>query len=301
MAEPVPSVPGLQSVKAPPQRTRKTAAPATRNAILLAAAFGGISPNLLRMAVSLTGDKGELPQNASYWIGLLLFAFLGGAMSLIWSETEIRRAYYLGLPSLLQVGVSSVTEKGPKKDPDQQERPAEPAGPSGSGAGFWLLTPPAYAQEQNAPNGDARERPRPQRQPSAVERQEIILQAPTQQAQELALDYGKNRRLSLQLDSIPGGTELLLYGDGNLKSRVILKKTDEDTTLELPLLDSITAFRVQKGNAWSEMVPVAPLPGSKSVFRIDVDRDPWSGFLQALGARNVSPYDVEVERVRTPP
>jgi hypothetical protein len=295
MAEPIPSVPDPQPVNASPRKSRRAPVAAARSAIALAAAFGGISPNILRMAVSLTGDKGELPLNASYWIGLLLFALLGGAMGLIWGETQLQRAYYLGLglPSLLQVGVSSATENNPRKDAQQEERAAEPLG---AGAGFWLFTPPAYAQERQGRQGEGSAH----LVDRAIQRQEIILQAPPQQAPDVKLDYSKRRSLALQLDSIPEGTELLLYADKNLKSRVVLKKSDQDTTFNLPLLDSITEFRVLNGSAESEIFPIATQPGSTSVFRVDVDKNWWSGFFQAVGARNVNRYDVEVEPAAPP-
>jgi hypothetical protein len=283
MAEPAPRVPDLPPADTP-RRRRKAA---TRTAIILAAAFGGISPNLLRMAVSLTGDKGELPLNGTYWIGLLLFGFLGGAMSLIWGETEIRRAYYLGLglPSLLQVGVSSVTEKDGKRDQQQEERPADTPQ---NGASLWFFTPPAYAQSIRARTA-----------PEAIERQQDVI-VEVQPDHKIVLDSSKNRRLFLQLGNIPEGTELLLYEEKNLKSWVVLGAIYEGTTLNQLLFDSITEFRVQIGDAQSEMIPVSPQPGSTSTFRVDVDKNLWSGFLQALGARNVSKYKVGVERVEPP-
>jgi len=81
--------------------------------LLLAAAFGGMAPNLLDLGVSLT-QGGNLPE-WTYAIGLLIFGGLGAAVAAIWKETDLRKAFYLGigLPAFIQLGVGSVSQQSP--------------------------------------------------------------------------------------------------------------------------------------------------------------------------------------------
>lgn len=78
--------------------------------IILSAAFGGISPNVFRLAVSLTQGNDDLP-GATYLLGLLIFAVMGAAVALIWEETDFKRAFYLGigLPAFIQMGAGEIS------------------------------------------------------------------------------------------------------------------------------------------------------------------------------------------------
>jgi hypothetical protein len=79
--------------------------------ILLSAAFGGISPNLLDLGISLT--KGGTLPGWTYLIGLVIFAILGAGVAVIWKETDLKKAFYLGigLPAFIQLSVSSVSQQ----------------------------------------------------------------------------------------------------------------------------------------------------------------------------------------------
>lgn len=76
--------------------------------VLLSGAFGGIAPNLLFLGMSLTQGRG-LPE-ASFLVGLMLFGAMGAIVTRIWGETELKRAFYLGLglPALVQVGGNTI-------------------------------------------------------------------------------------------------------------------------------------------------------------------------------------------------
>ena len=79
--------------------------------VLISAAFGGISPNLLNLGISLT-KGGTLPE-WTYIIGLMVFAILGAGVAAVWKETDLKRAFYLGigLPTLIQLNVNSVYQQ----------------------------------------------------------------------------------------------------------------------------------------------------------------------------------------------
>ncbi|NIV72361.1 MAG: hypothetical protein GWN16_09565, partial [Calditrichae bacterium] len=77
---------------------------------MLSAAIGGISPNILRLAVSLMQENAELPE-ASYLLGLAIFAVMGAVVALIWKETDLKRAFYLGigLPAFIQMSAGELS------------------------------------------------------------------------------------------------------------------------------------------------------------------------------------------------
>lgn len=75
----------------------------------LSAGFGGIAPNLFRLASGMT--KGESLPEASYILGVLLFAMMGAATALALGETEARKALFLGLglPAMFQSAAQDVS------------------------------------------------------------------------------------------------------------------------------------------------------------------------------------------------
>ncbi len=82
--------------------------------ILFAAAFGGISPNLLRLAVTLMGENPRLPE-LTYLLGLSIFAMMGAVVAWIWEETDFKKAFYLGigLPALIQMSAVEIRQASP--------------------------------------------------------------------------------------------------------------------------------------------------------------------------------------------
>lgn len=75
----------------------------------LSAGFGGIAPNLFRLASDMT--KGEGLPEASYVLGVMLFAAMGAATALALGETEARKALFLGLglPAMFQSAAQDVS------------------------------------------------------------------------------------------------------------------------------------------------------------------------------------------------
>ena len=77
----------------------------------LAGGFGGISPNLLGLAVRLTQKNAAMPE-FTFLFGIMIFGVMGAAISLIWNEVNFKKAFYLGigLPSLIQLSVGNATQ-----------------------------------------------------------------------------------------------------------------------------------------------------------------------------------------------
>jgi hypothetical protein len=92
----------------------------------LAAALGGIAPNVLRIAFHLMNEQQQQQlKNVNflgYAGGLILLAGLGFGVAVIWNERVPRRAFYLGmgLPAMLQV----VMAPPPAAPTPANERPA---------------------------------------------------------------------------------------------------------------------------------------------------------------------------------
>lgn len=78
--------------------------------IAATAAFGGVFPNLIDLAVTLTGKEPSFP-GVSYLIGVLLFAILGAGVALIWQEIDLKKVFYIGvgLPSFIQVNAANIS------------------------------------------------------------------------------------------------------------------------------------------------------------------------------------------------
>lgn len=86
---------------------------AAKMQVAVAAAIGGIAPNILRIAMCLTGEDRKDPGvNFGYVVGLILLAGLGYLVALIWNERTPRRAFYLGmgLPAMLQLAMISPSQ-----------------------------------------------------------------------------------------------------------------------------------------------------------------------------------------------
>lgn len=79
-----------------------------KRAILLVGAFGGVLPNLLRLAVDV--QKTGMPE-PTYWVGFGIWGICGALIALVWGETNLKKVLYLGLglPSLLQLNFASLS------------------------------------------------------------------------------------------------------------------------------------------------------------------------------------------------
>lgn len=253
-------------------------------AIALTAAFGGISPNLLMVAICLTGTERRDPGiNAGYIVGLLLFAVLGGAVALIWGERDPKRAFYLGLglPSMLQIAMSGVGSG----NLNANNTAAEPE----RGA-FYFLSTPAYAMPLNQVSElTAQDR-------TAQEPARVTFEAASTAGERFDLRYQKSRSLTVLLDDVPEGTELLLSSpDGKVTSQIQLAPNDENGRVDLKLPDFASKFSLRAGNLLSETYDLNGDQGSSTRYKVDIDSKFWGGFLRALGVASAKPYQFEVE------
>jgi hypothetical protein len=276
-----------------PEMTARAAAN-VKVAIALTAGFGGISPNLLQIAIDLTGKKEVGYVNMGYFIGLLLLAIMGAGIALIWGEKDLKRAYYLGLglPSLIQVALANATQKQvPPTTPTAQ---AVQVGVSENSSSFSLFATPAFAE---SPQSWERER-------TEILAQAVLPGRAPVQATTLntPVKFQKDRQLALVLEDVPEGAELWFTSpDGQVVSRVILgesSKSDKGSRVDLKVPDFASSAFLRIENSKSGFMPLKTQEGSTTAFRVDVDHSRLGGFLKALGVQNASVLNFEIKSLR---
>lgn len=211
---------------------------------LLAAAFGGSFPSLFNLATLFTGKEAGMP-NPTFWLGVLVFAALGAAVAMIWKETDLPKAFYLGvgLPSLLQAGAGYVTES--------REKVAE--------------------------------------LPRAV----VELFVKQAQAQGL---HAVGRTIVLTPGANAPTSAVFYSADG--KKQIVPLRAQGKQRIQVPPDASEVGFKV--GETASDRLPLPPAPNATVQYKVDAQPNTWSGFQRAIGARNVSDYDVRVEQTAGP-
>lgn len=106
-----------------------------------AAGIGGSAPNLVNLAQGFISNPPSVP-GLFFYIGVAIFFLLGAAVALIFSETDFRKAFFLGvsLPAFIAAAQSG---PGPRLPIDG----AKPV------AGITLFIASAYAQPVAPPLG----------------------------------------------------------------------------------------------------------------------------------------------------
>lgn len=262
----------------------------------LTAGFGGISPNLLQIAIDLTGKKEVGYVNTGYLIGLLLLAVLGAGVALIWGEKDLKRAYYLGLglPSLIQVAIASATQKPvPPPAPTTAQTVQVGALPENF-ASFSLFATPAFAES-----------PQPRERTEVLAQAALPGRAPAQATKlNNPVEFQKERQLTLVLEDVPEGAELWFTSpDGQEVSRVILgesSKSDEGSRVDLKVPDFASSAFLRIESSKSGFMQLNRQEGSTTAFKVDVDHNRLGGFLKALGVQNASVLNFEIKSLREP-
>jgi hypothetical protein len=262
-----------------------------KSAIALTAGFGGISPNLLRIAIDLTEKKEVAYIGIGYVIGLLLFAIMGAGVAVIWGETDFKRAYYLGvgLPSLMQVAIATATQ-GQAPLPVSPVQAIEVEAPSERSASFSLFATPAFADS-----------PLPPQERTELLAQAVVPGPPPGPATTLntPFEFQKDRQLTLVLEDVPEGAELLFTSPkGQVVSRVILKessRSDEGSRIDLRVPDVASSAFLRIEASKSRLMALKKQEGSTTSFKVDVDHSRLGGFLKALGVQNANLLEFEIE------
>lgn len=221
--------------------------------ILLAAAFGGISPNLMRLALQLTQKNAELPE-ATYLLGLVIFAIMGAVIALIWEETDFKKAFYLGigLPAFIQMGAGEI----------QMSQQLQQS----------ILPPdqPAQSQLFNAPDNE-----------------ELFHQA------LLLPQESSNRKLQITVNKIDVKCFVIFESESKRSEEAYWSRAlSKYQAFDVP--DFATRFYVRISKTVSEPVQLPKLAGSAPKYLVSISKARWSGFFEALGFSMSSNYKIEL-------
>ncbi len=214
--------------------------------VLLSAAFGGISPNLFRLAVNLTQPNAELPQ-PTYFLGLLIFALMGAGVAYIWEENNLKKAFYLGLglPAFIQLSAGELSSTE--------------------------MT--AYLYRQMPPVATAA----PAQQNMAVSFQ--LIPATFHQ------DTTEARTITITLDKYIPTYTIVFSSEEDVLEKVVRSRPRQLTrTFRVP--GFATQFRIKIRKSMSKAQPLPREPGAAPRYRISVQESFWKGLLEAIGFRD---------------
>lgn len=224
--------------------------------VLLSAAFGGVTPNLLRLAIGLTNETAELP-GISYLLGLLIFAIVGALVALIWEETDLKKAFYLGLglPAFIQVGMGEVSSSA--------------------------LT---------AVNVDSSHR-LVMEQPAAGKQYRTV---PTAFLQDTTAATPHVRKLRITLEKYwPRCVVIFSSPDSTLETILEFPEGQQTRTIDIP--DFATGFQMQIRKSLSPVYPLPSDKSGVFAFRVSWKKGFWSGFWQAIGFKDGEELEVIVQ------
>lgn len=244
---------------------------------IFAAALGGISPNLMNLAILLT-NNGELPEY-TYILGSLIFFLMGGAVGFVWQETNLKRAFCLGigLPALIQVGIGDISHQQPQELP-----PADVMAPVSDGVSrSFSLTSPAMAQ------GEATESKN-----SPIYGRKVLLEidrrflTQTFTRSRFAVFYSHHGQERPRCVQIPILSTFInaQKRDGNQSNRVFM--------LQLDIPVAAKTFWIQVGKEYSRPATLSTKPNLASLYKLQYIPSKWSGFMRAFGKRSASKYRV---------
>jgi len=219
-------------------------------------------PHLFPLAIVLTTHPEE-NRYFKYWLafscGVLLFGLMGALVASFWKERSLRRAFYLGLglPALLQVTAARVDDM--KKNAPATEVPGAVAAPTATSA-ISLFAAPAFALEPPDVAGS--------RQRDLDDRTLIVdAGAAPKLLNAVFLQHdgarvpGPVRMMSGQPVPVPRDAASVVFGMDDLKSRPFALTMTRPCELRLT---------------------------------VDIEEEPFAGFLNSLGFLSANPLAVEV-------
>lgn len=250
-------------------------------AAIVAAALGGIAPNMINLAILLTSD-GELPEY-TYYLGLLIFLLMGAAVGFFWQETNLKRAFCLGisLPALIQVGISDLSNQ-----PLQEFQPADVVARVSNRPGMpFSLTSTAMAQPRAT---ESETRPIYGRK-VLIEIDRLFF-TQTSIRNQLAVLYDHHDKKSSKRVPI---SMLSTFINEQKKDG---KKSNRVFVLQLDIPETARTFRIQVGRVYSRSAALSTTPRSANLYQLRYIKSKWSGLKRAFGQRSASKYRIELHR-----
>ena len=237
-----------------------------KTAPLLVGALGGITPNLLTLAVQLTAKSAELP-GLTYLIGLLIFAGLGAVIAYAWEEGNLKKAFYLGvgLPSLIQLNVANLGAT--------PQHPAASQATVQSTAGAQLF-PVANAQTSATQSNATGE------QSQALNRKLVLIPGEISKAPYYQVVF-INEKISDETMERYSFVPFVPRG-----------------RIELAVPDLANCAMIQvSSDSFGGRICWPYEPNVVRTVRLDVKEKFWSGFFRSLGAIDVGGYNITLTPV----
>ena len=228
-----------------------------KSLVLLSASFGGISPNLFRLATTLTQEGGELP-GLTYLIGLAIFAGMGLMVALIWGETDVKKAFYLGigLPAFIQMSAVQnqlVNEEQLRRELESQS-----------------LIPIEHILDQT---------------------DVMVLPAalPQETGRKIIMTIDNFRQKTAMYSFV-------FSNDSGDRTEEVKHRYQEDRlTWTIPVPDWAESFQVKVRKSLSEPIPLDPNE-QRVAFRCSVTKGVWSGLMEAIGLGSERDLDISLTR-----
>lgn len=210
----------------------------------------------------------------SFYLGMLIFALIGGGLALVYHEAVHHKAFFLGVgaPALIYAGIgvadSSLSERGTVPPLPQQ---AEKATPDGNELipFLRLFANRAYADDRTPPTPGEASGPK--------------TDTSTENPFNAEREWGKLLTVKLN-GKIPENTRLMLAGAGKTES-LGLPANGGTITLVVPKMTELVWLATDSGATHSVQVPAGNAP-----YRLEAraSEPGWTGFYQAVGLQKLA-------------
>jgi hypothetical protein len=234
--------------------------------IFATGAFGGVAPILLQLAIDLTQGRRRVEAiGLSILIGMAIYALLGGGLSLVWKETDLKKVFYigLGLPSLLMIASGNINVT---PQPTAQIAPARTASGNQAIPASGPTGPPGA--ENRVPEMSASLVWTVFAQINVADRQLVV-------TLDSATVPGQVLQAPLYLVFEPNG----IYANVQYGMAIVT------------VPPTATAFHIQGSTAASDSLPLPSTPGSTTRVLFGAEKRSWYGLLYSLGVKE-SPYQL---------
>jgi hypothetical protein len=244
---------------------------------LIAAGLGATAPNLFKLAVVLTGGPVKMPGAGyalTYSLGLVVMAAIGVGIAFAFKETNMRKAFFigLGLPSFLQVSMSNlsaVKESAAVVTAAPAVATAKPGDSASLPVGFIGV---AYADEH-------------------VRTAQVGRRTATPAAHTVPV---KTLNIETAGDKKPDG--IIFYTADKKVIQSLPAQDQSGGAAQVTVPPNAQSFAVQYDDVVSQPVALEPTANPEQNVSVNIEQKTWSGLLRAVGYNSAPKYEVGVEK-----
>jgi hypothetical protein len=231
----------------------------TQLLIAIAAGVGGVAPNLVHLGHTFLNESPNVP-GFLYYIGVGIFFVLGAVVALIFSETDFRKAFFLGVS--LPAFIAAAQTQSQIRTQSPGARPA---------SAFSKLIAGAHAQQPD---------PR-------------TLLAPK------TASSGAAQNIVIKPVSDCVRCDLWFFdAKGKVLERKAVKATLQDTTVAVP--EGATTFGIWNETINPAVVPLSKSPVTVQTYELKVKRNAWNDLKRGLGDYDTRSNDAELKLSTAP-